>query len=127
MAIEKNLHITAEDLFNNPGVDEQQIAEVKSQYHFHKLSSVNLTHHTIICTFAPDSDPSSIFFTPEENNKAPVREFCIDEVLDGGDGVDCGDCADEEKVKIEIMPDGLAVRIGEKYISSEEIWDQPQL
>lgn len=83
--------------------------EEKSHYHFHKLSSVTLSSHTLICTFAPDPDPSSIFYTPLENNTSPVREYKIDEEGD-----------------VSIAPDGLAVRIGEKYISSEEIWDQPQ-
>lgn len=103
------MKVTEQDKLNNPGVDISEIKEVKSQYHFHKLSSVTLSSYTLICTFAPDSDPSSIFFTPEENNKAPVREYEVGNVE--------GD--------VSITPDGLAVRIGEKYISSEEIWDQP--
>lgn len=120
----KFVHVTQEDLLNNHGVSPQQIAEVKSRYHFHKLSSVTLNHSTLICTFASDPDPSSIFYTPFEEGEAPVREFCIDEVLDGGDGVSSGDGRIEEK-DIEIMPDGLAVRVGEKYISSEEIYLTP--
>lgn len=105
----KNVKITKEGLLNNPGVDPKQIAKVKSQYHFHKISSVTLSSHTLICTFAPDSDPSSIFYTPFEEGKEPVREY---EVVEGIEG------------EVELMPDALAVRVGEKYISSEEIYNQ---
>lgn len=106
----EEVQVTVQDIANNPGVAPKQIAEVKSHYHFHKLSSVTLNHNTLICTFVPDPDPSSIFYTPLENNTSPVREYKINEEGD-----------------LSITPDGLAVRIGEKYISSEEIWDQPQL
>lgn len=105
-----NIYVTQEDLHNNPGVDINEIKKVKEKYHFHKLSSVILNHNTLICTFSIDPDPSSIFYTPLENNTSPVREYKINEEGD-----------------LSITPDGLAVRIGEKYISSEEIWDQPQL
>lgn len=105
----KGACVTEEDIQNNPGVAPEQIAEVKSQYHFHKLASVSLHHHTLICTFAVDSDPSSIFYTPFEEGKEPVREY---EVVEGIEG------------EVELMPDALAVRVGEKYISSEEIYNQ---
>lgn len=82
--------------------------EEKSQYHFHKLSSATLFSHTLVCTFAIDPDPSSIFYTPLERGAAPVREYEIEE---GGE--------------VELMPDALAVRVGEKYISSDEIYTTP--
>ena len=104
----EEVQVTVQDIANNPGVAPKQIAEVKSHYHFHKLSSVTLNHNTLICTFVPDPDPSSIFYTPEESNKAPVREYAV-----------------EERGEVELMPDGLAVRVGEKYISSEEIYTHP--
>lgn len=105
----KFVHVTQEDLLNNHGVSPQQIAEVKSQYHFHKLSSVTLSSYTLICTFAPDSDPSSIFYTPLENGVEPVRLYEVGEI----------------EGEVELMPDGLAVRVGEKYISAEEIYTTP--
>lgn len=79
--------------------------EEKKKYHFHKLSSVTLSSHTLICTFAVDTDPSSIFYTPFEDGKEPVREYKI-----------------EEEGDVAITSDALAVRVGEKYISSEEIY-----
>lgn len=111
------MEITEQDKLNNPGVDLEQIAKVKSQYHFHKLSSVNPNHHTLHCTFVPDPDPSSIFYTPLEDGAEPVREYNI-----------------YEEGELEIMPDGLAVRIktnqsgaeDEIIISSEEIWENGQ-
>ena len=103
---EDNVKITKEDLLNNPGVDIGTIAEVKSQYHFHRISSVSLSQHSLICTFQIDPNPSSIFFTPEENGKEPVREYTIETV----------------PKTIEITPDGLSVKVGEQLISAEEIW-----
>jgi len=111
------MKVTEQDKLNNPGEDPEQITEVKSQYHFHKLSSVTLSSHTLTCTFVPDVDPSSIFYTPEECNKAPVREYKIN-----------------EEGEVEIMPDGLAVGIkmdqsgseDEIIITSEEIWENGQ-
>lgn len=104
------MEITEQDKLNNPGVDEHAIQTIKEQYHFHRISSASLSGSVLFCVFAVDEDLSSIFFTPEENNKAPVREYEVGNVE--------GD--------VSITSDGLAVRIGEKYISSEEIWDQPQ-
>lgn len=106
----QSVPVTAEDLHNNPGVAPKEIAKVKSQYHFHKLSSVTLSFHTLTCTFLVDLDPSSIFYTPLEDGKEPVREYRIE-----GEG------------KVEIMPDALAVRVGEQYISSEEIYTAPPI
>ena len=106
-----NIYVTQEDFLNNPGVSPSEIAEVKSQYHFHKLSSATFTHHTLICTFQIDLDPSSIFYTLPENGSAPVREYEVDSIGD-----------------VEILLDGLAVKITtpnkeEIIISSEEIWN----
>lgn len=102
-----NIYVTQKDLQNNPGVDPEQIAEVKSQYHFHRISSVSLSGSVLHCVFAVDEDPASIFYTPLEDGAAPVRRYEVE--------------AGREE-KIEIMPDGLSVRIREQYISSEEIW-----
>lgn len=100
-----NSYVTQKDLQNNPGVGINEIKEVKEKYHFHKLASVTLHHHTLICTFQPNLDPTSIFYTPLERGVAPVREYKI-----------------EEEGDVELMKDGLGVRVGEQYISSEEIW-----
>lgn len=113
----KFVHVTQEDLLNNHGVSPQQIAEVKSQYHFHKLASVSLHHHTLICTFAPDPDPSSIFYTPPERGVAPVRFFDLED-FDGVDGV----VDSIEEGEVEIMPDALSVRVGDHFIPSETIF-----
>lgn len=102
------MEITEQDKLNNPGVDEHTIQSVKEQYHFHRISSASLSGSVLLCVFAVDEDPSSIFYTPLENNTSPVREYKI-----------------EQEGDVSITPDGLAVRIGEQYISSEEIWDQP--
>lgn len=101
----KTVRLTDEDLLNNPGVEIDTIAEVKSQYHFHRISSATLNHHTLTCTFAIDTDPSSIFYTLPENDAEPVREYEV-----------------EGKGDIEITPDRLSVKIGEQLISAEEIW-----
>lgn len=106
----KPVHVTAGDLLNNPGVAPEQIAEVKSQYHSHKLSSVTISSNTLICTFLVDPDPFSIFYTPLEEGKEPVREYRIEGI--------------EEK-DIEIAPDALAVKVGETLISSETIFSTP--
>lgn len=105
------MKITEEDKRNNPGVDEATIQTVKEQYHFHRLASVSLHDHTLHCTFQVDTDPTSIFYTPFEEGKEPVREYVIDGV-DGG--VDAAD--------VVVLKDGLSVRVGEQYISSEEIF-----
>lgn len=102
------MEITEQDIRNNPGVEISEIKEVKSHYHFHKLSSVTLSSHTLHCTFAVDLDPASIFYTPLENDAAPVREFDLCSV----DGVD----SSIEEKEVEIMPDALAVKVGDSLI-----------
>jgi hypothetical protein len=104
------MEITEEDKRNNPGVDEHTIQAVKEQYHFHKLASVSfIPPHTLHCTFQVDTDPASIFYTPLEDGTAPVREYDVSKI----EGVVSSKV---EKEKIEIMPDGLAVRVGDHLI-----------
>lgn len=117
VVIPRAVKVTEQDLQNNPGVDPEEIAEVKSHYHFHKLASVSLHHHTLICTFAIDPDPSSIFYTPLERGAAPVRFFDLKD-FDGVDGV----VDSIEEGEVEIMPDALSLRVGDHYIPSEEIF-----
>lgn len=105
------MEVTEQDKKNNPGVDEATIQYIKAQYHFHKLSSVTLHDHTLHCTFLVDTDPVSLFYTPLERGAEPVRDYDVSKV----EGV-------EKEEKIKIMPDGLSVRVGDQYISSEEIW-----
>lgn len=93
--------------------------EEKHKYHFHKLAYVSLQNHTLICTFTPDPDPSSIFYTPLERGAAPVRFFDLKNF--DGDDVEEMDRSIEEK-DVEIMPDALSVRVGDHYISSEAIF-----
>lgn len=105
------MEITEQDKLNNPGVDEHTIQAVQEQYHFHRISSASLSGSILHCTFVPDPDPSSIFYTPLERGAAPVREYRIEGI--------------EEKV--EIAPDALAVKVGETLISSETIFSTPTL
>lgn len=99
------MEITEQDKRNNPGVDEATIESVKEQYHFHRISSVSLSGSVLHCVFAVDEDPTSIFYTPLEDGAAPVRNYEVGEVGE-----------------VKLMPDGLGVRVGKQYISSEEIF-----
>lgn len=105
------MEITEQDKLNNPGVSLEEIAKVKSQYHFHRISSVSLSQHSLICTFQIDDDPTSLFYTPEENGKEPVRKYKIET---------------EDKTP-QIAPDALSVNVGEQLISAEEIWGVDEL
>lgn len=113
------MNVTKDDIRNNPGVSPEQIAEVKSQYHFHKLSSVTLHDHTLICTFALDEDPTSLFYTLPESGSSPVRLFDVSKWSKFIDGIE-----EKQPNNITIAPDSLAVIIGDEIISSEEIWER---
>jgi len=59
----------------------------------------------------PSEHPTEMVEKLVERCGESVREYEVGEV------------GEVEKEKIEIMPDGLGVRVGEQYISSEEIWE----
>ena len=101
------MEITEEDIRNNPGVDINEIKEEKSKYHFHKLASVTLSGSVLHCIFQVDTDPTSLYYCLPEGGFPPVREFYIGNSVDG---------------EVVVMKDGLSVRVGEQYFSSEEIF-----